>query len=81
MQNSGIRQAAAGGILESISAQYEVQSNAADKPMERAEILEAISDKDGMISMITDSIDDELFSRAAKLRMVRPVLSGWDTTI
>ncbi len=64
-------------ILESLSA-YEVQSNPVDKPMERGEILEAISDKDGLISMITDSIDDELFSRATKLRIVAQFGVGYN---
>lgn len=63
-----------GHLPEVIAAELEkafhVDANTEDKPYERQRLLDSIKDKDGLISMITDNINEEVFDRASRLKMI-----------
>ena len=52
--------------------------NSYDRPMPREEILANIPDKDGLLCMVTDRIDDELMEKAPNLRIVANYGVGYD---
>jgi glyoxylate reductase len=57
-------------IMVSLAKNYAVEANMEDKPFERQKLLQCIHDKDGLISMITDSVDAELLGTAAHLKII-----------
>jgi glyoxylate reductase len=63
------------GVLEKAC---DVEANREDRPMERSRVLELIGDKDGLLSMITDSVDGELMDRAPRLRMIANMAVGYN---
>jgi len=44
----------------------------------RAEVLRRVADKDGLICLLTEKIDDELLSAAPRLRTVANIAVGFD---
>jgi len=44
----------------------------------RAKLLERVADKDGLICLLTERVDDELLARAARLRIAATVSVGYD---
>ena len=44
----------------------------------RAELLKQVADKDGLICLLTEKVDEELLSAAPKLRIVATVSVGYD---
>src|ERR1700730_3653508 len=48
-----------------------------DRPP-RAEVLRRVADKDGLICLLTEKIDDELLAAAPRLRMVANIAVGFD---
>src|SRR5690349_21983551 len=44
----------------------------------RAEVLRRVADKDGLICLLTEKIDDELLAAALRLRMVANIAVGFD---
>ena len=65
-------------ILSRIESRHAVVANREDRPLERKALLEQISDKDGLLCMITDRIDQELLEHAPNLRMVANMAVGYD---
>jgi glyoxylate reductase len=63
-----------GHLPEVIKAELEkaflLDANTEDKPFDRQKLLHAIEDKDGLISMITDNIDEGVLDRASRLKMI-----------
>ncbi len=57
-------------VIRSIAAEHDVDANPHDYPMERSEILSRVSDKQGFLCMITDSVDAELLDHAPQLKMI-----------
>jgi glyoxylate reductase len=57
-------------VMTILSNNYQVEANAEDKPFERQVLLQSIKDKEGLLSMITDIIDEEVLDRAASLKMI-----------
>jgi glyoxylate reductase len=57
-------------LIARIEAEHRVQIHRQDRPMERRVILESISDKQGLLSMITDTVDSELLECAPELKIV-----------
>jgi len=55
------------GILSGLAGRYETTFQHEDRPMERHRLLEAIGDKDGLLCMITDAVNEELLGRAPRL--------------
>jgi glyoxylate reductase len=57
-------------VMTILSNNYQVAANAEDKPFQRQKLLHGIKDIDGLISMITDTIDDEVLDKATSLKMI-----------
>ncbi len=59
-----------GTVLEKLEATHEVELNHDDRPMPREQILRKIEGKDGLLCMITDTVDTELLMRAPRLKVI-----------
>ena len=57
-------------VMADIESTCEVVPNRADRPMPREEILAQIEGQDGLLCMITDTVDPELLDRAPGLKIV-----------
>ncbi len=57
-------------VMDPLREKYEVEAHAEDRPMERQQLLSRIGDRDGLLCMITDAVDDELLGRAPRLKML-----------
>jgi glyoxylate reductase len=57
-------------VIVPLSEEYEIEINHEDRPMDREKLLQRICDKEGLIPMITDSIDEEVLSCAPSLKMI-----------
>ena len=67
-----------GHILDSIRAFHTVEANTANRPMERQRFLAAAADKHGILTMLTDRVDDGLFDRAPNLSIIANCAVGYD---
>lgn len=65
-------------VISLLERDREVTARKVDSPMPRAELLEKIRDKDGLLCTITDRIDDELLDQAPRLRMIANCGVGYD---
>ena len=65
-------------ILSLLAQECDVRANGEDRPMERAELLEAVAAVDGYLSMITDAVDAELMDAAPRLRVVSNMAVGYN---
>jgi glyoxylate reductase len=59
-----------GDIMTSLAKKYAVEANMEDRPFDRQKLLQSIRDKDGIISMITDNVDEELLNASARLKII-----------
>jgi glyoxylate reductase len=57
-------------IMTSLAKNFAVEANMEDRPFDRQKLLQCIRDKDGLISMITDTVDEELLDAAVHLKMI-----------
>jgi len=57
-------------IMASLTEKFEVDAHNEDIPFDRQKLLQRIRDKDGLISMITDTVDEEVLDNAASLKMI-----------
>ncbi|MDQ7781381.1 MAG: D-glycerate dehydrogenase [Desulfomonilaceae bacterium] len=65
-------------IISTLNQRHDVVANRFDFPMPREEVIEQVRDKDGLLCMITDRIDDELMEQAPGLRMIANYGVGYD---
>jgi glyoxylate reductase len=65
-------------VRERLMAHHEVTVNLNDAPMERADLLDQIAGKSGLLCMITDRVDERLLARAPDLKMVANCGVGYD---
>ncbi len=65
-------------ILDSIRADHTVEVNAANRPMDRERFLAAVADKHGILTMLTDRVDEELLDQAPNLTIVANCAVGYD---
>lgn len=65
-------------ILSLLAQECDVRANGEDRPMERADLLEAVAGADGFLSMITDAVDAELMDRSPRLRVVSNMAVGYN---
>lgn len=49
-----------------------------DKPVPREELVKQVEEADGLITMLSDAIDEEVFSKGTKLRVVANLAVGYD---
>ena len=65
-------------ILEAIRKEHTVQVNQENKPLTKEKLLASILDKHGLLSMLTDRVDDTLFDQAPNLKVVANCAVGYD---
>lgn len=61
-----------------LRAQTDAAINMADRAMTRAELLAAVADVEGLLSMVTDRVDAELMDAAPRLKVVANHAVGYD---
>lgn len=64
--------------LKPLEKEYKVTLNRANHPIPRFELLAKIFDKDGLLCMISDRIDEEALSKARNLKMIANCGVGYD---
>ncbi|RMF85798.1 MAG: D-glycerate dehydrogenase [Nitrospinota bacterium] len=64
--------------LDMIAQACEMELNEEDKPLSKAELIERIRDKDGLLCLLTDKIDEEVLSANPNLKVVANVAVGYD---
>ena len=57
-------------VLSLIGRDHQIESYAADLPLDRQELLRSIADKQGLLCTITDRIDTEVLDRAPGLKVI-----------
>jgi glyoxylate reductase len=57
-------------VLALLRREHQVESYAADPPLDRQSLLRKVTDKEGLLCTITDRIDAELLDRAPALRAI-----------
>jgi glyoxylate reductase len=65
-------------IMTGLAKKYETDINIEDKPFAREKFLEGIRDKEGILSMITDTVDEEALDRANHLKMIAQFGVGYN---
>ncbi len=65
-------------VMDPLREKYEVEKHAEDRPMERQQLLSRIGDRDGLLCMITDAVDEELLGRAPRLKMIANMGVGYN---
>ncbi len=65
-------------VVSMIRKEHVVLANEVMRPMPREEIIEKMTGVDGLLSMVTDRIDEELMDRAPNLRMIANYGVGYD---
>ena len=64
--------------LRMLEAAGDVEVWTEDRPMPRAELLARVADAEGLYSMLTDRVDEELLDKAPRLRVVSNMAVGYD---
>lgn len=57
-------------VMNLIKKEHEVEANEEDHPIDRERLLRSIVNKDGLLCMITDAINEELLERAPRLKII-----------
>ncbi|MCP4688622.1 MAG: D-glycerate dehydrogenase, partial [Desulfobacterales bacterium] len=65
-------------VLAPIKREHAVEMNGRDRPMERERLLSGVRDRDGLLSMLTDRIDEEVLDRAPNLKIIANHAVGYD---
>jgi len=65
-------------VLDTLRADFDVTANQADKPYSPEELAQALADKDGAITVLTDRIDEALLARCPKLKAVCNIAVGYN---
>lgn len=65
-------------IIARIRAEHTVKVNTKDRPMTREQLLSAVTDKHGILTMLTDQVNDALLDRAPHLTIVANCAVGYD---
>jgi glyoxylate reductase len=65
-------------IMDDLRRQFDVIANREDEPMERATILHAIEDREGLLCMLSDTIDAKLMERAPRLKVIAGMGAGFN---
>ncbi len=67
-----------GEVMAVIKKAHRVEAHGEDRPMERQRLLDMVGDKEGLLCMITDRIDEEVLDRAPNLKMIANLAVGYD---
>jgi glyoxylate reductase len=63
-------------VMAQLAAVCDMEANREDRPMERQQVLDKITDKDGLLAVITDRVDAELMDRAPNLKIISNLAVG-----
>lgn len=61
-----------------LQQQAEVEGGVAEAPLPREELLAAVGDKDGLLTLLVNRIDREIIDRAKKLKIIANCAVGYD---
>jgi lactate dehydrogenase-like 2-hydroxyacid dehydrogenase len=64
--------------IDMIAQACDMELNTEDKHLSKAELISKIRDKDGLVCLLTDSIDEEVLSANPKLKIVANVAVGFN---
>lgn len=64
--------------LDRLQGKVEYSVNPHDRVLTREELLEAVADVDGLLALLTDTIDAEVFDAAPKLKIVANYAVGYN---
>jgi glyoxylate reductase len=67
-----------GDALERLAAEHDIEVWPDDMPPPRDELLAAVADAEGLLSLLVDQVDTELLDAAPKLRAVANYAIGFD---
>jgi glyoxylate reductase len=56
-------------VMSLIKKEHQVEYNGEDRPIDRKQLLRGVQDKEGLLCMITDTVDEELLGKAPRLKM------------
>jgi glyoxylate reductase len=65
-------------IMTDLRRQFDVIANKEDHPMEHTAIVRAIEDREGLLCMLSDTIDAKLMDRAPKLKVIAGMGAGFN---
>ncbi|HEX7533928.1 MAG TPA: D-glycerate dehydrogenase [Syntrophales bacterium] len=65
-------------IMTGLAKKYKADINIEDKPFVRQKLLNGIKGKEGLLSMITDNVDEEVLDRADRLQMIAQFGVGYN---
>jgi len=65
-------------VLSLLQQEHTVEFHAENRPMERSRLMEMVGDKEGLLCMITDRIDDDLLRHAPRLQAIANMAVGYD---
>ena len=65
-------------VMGVIRKEHHVEAHGEDRPMERQGLLGLVGDRDGLLCMITDRVDEEVLDRAPQLKMIANLAVGYD---
>lgn len=64
--------------LEWLKQECEVEGGQAEMPLSKEEIIKAIEDKEGLLTLLVNRIDREIIDRAKKLKIIANCAVGYD---
>jgi len=64
--------------MDLIRARADAEVNTEDRPLPKAELAARIKDKEGLVCLLTDTIDDELLAQGPRLKVVSNVAVGYN---
>jgi glyoxylate reductase len=57
-------------VISPLKEKYQVEMNQEDRPMDRQALISGVKDKQGLLSMLNDSINEEVLASAPHLKMI-----------
>lgn len=57
-------------VISPLKKKYQVEMNQEDRPMDRQELILKVKDKQGLLPMLNDSINEEVLNSAPHLKMI-----------
>ncbi len=64
--------------LDFLEQQVQLEINQKDETMSRKELIKKVRDKDGLICLLTDNIDEEIINTGAKLKIIANYAVGYN---
>jgi len=65
-------------VVSMLEQEHDMELHLEDRPMKRKRLLDLVGDKDGLLCMISDTIDSELMDRGPRLKMIANYGVGFD---